>query len=167
MIKKGYYDLNLIDNFHKNIDYKIHENPTSGFLCTDLEDNNRYNKENINVYISRDIPIEIKSFFQKNFSWLYNHEFSVQLMKPGMILPIHSDRYSFYKAKYKVEIDDIERVIVFLDNWSIGHLLHIDNIQVQEWIIGDWVSWQGNRPHLAANLGHTNRYTLQITGTKK
>jgi len=167
MIKKGYLDLNFLKNFHENIDYEIHENPNSGFSCIDLKDNNRYIKENLNVYVSRNIPLQIISFFKEQFSWLDNHEFSVQLMKPGMILPLHSDRYTFYKKKYKIDINKIERVIVFLGDWSIGHLLHIDTIQVQKWLAGNWVSWQGDTHHLAANLGHKNRYTLQITGTKK
>ena len=33
-----------------------------------------------------------------------------------------------------------------------------------EWAAGETVIWQNNTQHLAANMGMTDRYTLQITG---
>ena len=29
---------------------------------------------------------------------------------------------------------------------------------------GDYVMWKNDVPHMAANLGRENRYTMQITG---
>jgi len=31
---------------------------------------------------------------------------------------------------------------------------------------GDWISWNYDTPHMAANIGTEPRYTLQITGHK-
>jgi hypothetical protein len=89
-------------------------------------------------------------------------------MTPGTILPIHKDTYSKYREVFNLdfEFDMIYRCIVFLENWSSGHYLEIDNNPIIKWKKGDYVMWKNDSPHIAANIGSTNRYTLQITGIK-
>ena len=58
----------------------------------------------------------------------------------------------------------IRRAIVFLEDWASGHYLEVDNEPVVKWSAGDVVVWEYDTPHLAANMGTTPRYTLQITG---
>ena len=55
--------------------------------------------------------------------------------------------------------------MVFLEDWRSGHIMEVDDQQLTGWKAGDWVGWRYDTPHLAANLGTTDRYTLQITGT--
>jgi len=31
------------------------------------------------------------------------------------------------------------------------------------WTKGEYIMWRGDTPHIAANVGSTNRYTMQIT----
>jgi hypothetical protein len=43
--------------------------------------------------------------------------------------------------------------------------LEIDGNPITKWSAGDWVGWNYDTQHLAANIGMTDRYTMQITGT--
>jgi len=53
---------------------------------------------------------------------------------------------------------------VFLDDWQSGHYFDVDDTPVLQWRAGEGVVWENHTPHSAANVGVTNRYTLQITG---
>lgn len=95
----------------------------------------------------------------KHFSW------SVYRMGPGTTLPNHSDLYSRFREIYRIDdVESIFRAVVFLEGWQSGHYFEIENHPVTEWQAGDCVVWQGSTKHLAANVGKTDRYTLQITG---
>lgn len=86
-------------------------------------------------------------------------------MDPGTILPWHQDTYKRYIEIFKLDNpQSIYRAIVFLEDWGSGHYLEIDDEPVVKWSAGDVVTWQYDTPHLAANMGYTPRYTLQITG---
>jgi hypothetical protein len=102
--------------------------------------------------------------FRNHFKWDH-FSWSVYRMGPGTTLPNHSDTYTRFKELYNI-IDDstIYRAIVLLGDWESGHYLEIDGRPIVNWIAGDTVIWQSDVPHLAANVGMTDRYTLQITG---
>ena len=86
-------------------------------------------------------------------------------MKPGKILPYHKDIYKRYIDYYKIlDPKTIHRAIVFLENWKPGHIFEIDGVPIINYQAGTFVIWQYDTPHMAANLGLCNRYTLQITG---
>lgn len=95
-----------------------------------------------------------------NFSW------SLYRMPPGTILPTHRDTYKRFREIHRLnDTATIVRVIVFLEDWQSGHYLEMDGFPVVNWRAGDWVCWGNDFPHMAANIGCTDRYTLQITGT--
>jgi hypothetical protein len=95
----------------------------------------------------------------KHFSW------SVYRMRPGTTLPEHSDTYAKFREIYDISDDvSIRRYVIFLENWDSGHYLEIDQTPLQPWLAGAAVFWHDSLPHLAANVGKTDRYTLQITG---
>ena len=95
----------------------------------------------------------------EHFSW------SVYRMNPGTVLPEHQDTYSRFRQIYKLDPGQpVARAIVFLEDWQSGHYLEMNGKPVVDWQAGDWVCWEGNFPHAAANVGKTPRYTLQITG---
>lgn len=104
---------------------------------------------------------KFRQFFPlTNFSW------SVYRMTPGCTLPEHGDTYAFFRRQHLLkDHDTIVRIIVFLEDWQSGHYLEMNQRPVVNWQKGDWVCWSNRFPHLAANVGKTNRYTLQITGT--
>jgi hypothetical protein len=99
-------------------------------------------------------------FLWKHFSW------SVYRMGPGCVLPNHSDTFARFRNLHKItDTHSIRRAVVFLEDWNSGHYFEIDGNPLVKWRAGDVVVWKFDTPHLAANMGETNRYTLQITGT--
>lgn len=86
-------------------------------------------------------------------------------MRPGDVLPEHSDTYERFCFLHDIkDIAEIKRFVVFLEDWQSGHYFEIQGVPVVGWKAGTWVSWKGSTPHLAANMGQTMRYTLQLTG---
>ena len=88
-------------------------------------------------------------------------------MRPGVIIPIHIDKFSVYKKKLFNIKDDkkISAAVIFLEGWATGHIFQIENKLFSSWSRGDYVLWDELTPHMAANLGTTDRYTAQITFT--
>lgn len=100
-----------------------------------------------------------KHFQVGHLSW------SVYRMRPGCVLPEHSDTYNKFRQLYNLsDTTTIVRSIVFLEEWQSGHYLELNKKPLTGWRAGDWVTWSGDFPHLAANVGKTDRYTLQLTG---
>jgi hypothetical protein len=98
-------------------------------------------------------------FDLRHFSW------SVYRMGPGTVLPLHKDTYKKFKQVHELPSNEqILRIIVFLEDWQSGHYLEMNGTPVVQWRCGEWVAWRDQFPHLAANMGDTNRYTLQLTG---
>jgi hypothetical protein len=95
----------------------------------------------------------------EHFSW------SVYRMGPGTVLPNHSDLYLKFREVYNItDPTKIFRAIVFLEDWQSGHYSEIDGTPIVGWRAGDTVAWRWDTLHAAANVGYTDRYTLQITG---
>jgi len=87
-------------------------------------------------------------------------------MMPGTILPTHSDLYKKYIDIFKLQGQEqtIRRAVVFLEDWRPGHYAEYNDQPFVNWSAGWTIEWQYNAPHMAANMGLTPRYTLQITG---
>jgi hypothetical protein len=87
-------------------------------------------------------------------------------MMPGTILPTHSDTYNRYIKLFDLRGEElmVRRAIVFLEDWRPGHYAEYMDVPYTQWRAGDTVEWQYDTPHMAANMGFTPRYTLQITG---
>lgn len=82
------------------------------------------------------------------------------------ILPVHQDTYKRYVELFNLQDKKhtIRRAIVFLEDWASGHYLELKGIPITGWRRGFTVIWAYDAPHMAANIGLTPRYTLQITG---
>jgi len=89
-------------------------------------------------------------------------------MDCGTIMPTHQDHYMKYVSVFNLEGKEhtIHRAIVFLEDWASGHYFEGQGVPYTQWQAGDVAEWQYDVPHMAANLGPTPRYTLQITGHK-
>jgi hypothetical protein len=87
-------------------------------------------------------------------------------MGPGTILPTHGDLYKRYIELFNLAGREhtIRRAIVFLEPWHSGHYFEGYGVPLAPWTAGQVVEWTYDAPHLAANMGITPRYTLQITG---
>lgn len=162
---KGHLDIRPLGAWHQDLIYEAHYNPSSGYGMIDANDNQRYDPKVTLAHIARQIDPAIKTFFFDSFAFLDHPLICVQKMLPGMILPTHIDHYSYFKSNHKVsDINCIMRIIVFLEDWQSGHISEVDGVPNTLWRCGDWISWFGQTPHMAANIGSTDRYSLQITG---
>ena len=90
-------------------------------------------------------------------------------MKLLDLQPLHQDHYIAYKKiiNYQGDGSDIWRAVIFLEDWKSGHYIEVEGCPILNWNKGDWVQWRYDTPHMAANLGIEDRYTVQITGIKK
>ena len=87
-------------------------------------------------------------------------------MKTGTVMPVHEDRYKRYTELFDLKGREhlIRRALVLLEDWKPGHYLEILSNPMVNWKAGDVVQWDYDTPHMAANIGLEDRYTLQITG---
>lgn len=87
-------------------------------------------------------------------------------MSTGTVLPTHQDRYVRYIDLHGLlgREHTIRRAIVFLEDWQPGHYAEYEGQAFVNWKAGAVIEWNYDAPHMAANLGATPRYTLQITG---
>jgi hypothetical protein len=90
---------------------------------------------------------------------------SYYCMEPGDNLPYHNDLYSKYIELYNLEDrkQSIVRYIFCVEDRKYGHILEV-NGSIVDWKAGDYVVWRYDTPHMAANLGSENRFTIQLTG---
>ena len=123
----------------------------------------RYEKYTGEIIDFKDLPDWVMPIASS--TGLSNIGASLYKMSPGCILPTHGDTYSLYKKFHDITHNRIMRIVVFLEDWQSGHYLEVDGKPITEWVAGNWIAWDNNTEHLAANLGITDRYTMQITGT--
>jgi hypothetical protein len=91
---------------------------------------------------------------------------SYYIMTSGTVMPVHQDRYVKYVKLFGLEGQEynIRRALVMLEDWQSGHYLEVQGDPVVKWRAGTVIEWIYDVPHMAANIGLENRYTLQITG---
>lgn len=87
-------------------------------------------------------------------------------MPTGTVLPTHSDLYLRYIKIHALHDQQtrIHRAVVFLQDWQSGHYAEYQGKPFVNWRAGDVVQWRYDVEHMAANLGPSPRYTLQVTG---
>jgi hypothetical protein len=87
-------------------------------------------------------------------------------MRTGTVIPVHSDLYKRYIELFDLQGQEhtIRRALLLLEDWCPGHYLEVNGRPYVNWQAGDTVEWVYNTPHMAANIGLQDRYTLQITG---
>ena len=114
----------------------------------------------------------LPSWHDKILEWI-NDEFELKdvgccyyRMGTNDIIPDHSDAYNVYTEKFNCKIEDVHKILVFLEDWKSGHYFEVEGKPFIEWKAGDWAMWIGDTRHFAANIGTEYRYTLQITGHK-
>lgn len=87
-------------------------------------------------------------------------------MTSGTVMPVHRDLYKKYVEVFGLQGREhsIRRALVLLEDWRPGHYLEVDGRPFVDWKAGTTVEWTYDTPHMAANIGLEDRYTLQITG---
>lgn len=89
-------------------------------------------------------------------------------MRTGTVMPEHQDLYRRYIEVFNLQGQEetINRALVLLEDWKSGHYLEVNGVPIVNWKAGQVVEWTYDTPHMAANIGLADRYTLQITGHK-
>ena len=87
-------------------------------------------------------------------------------MSTGTVMPVHRDLYKRYIELFNLQGRErsIRRALVLLEDWKPGHYLEVDGVPYVNWKAGQTSEWVYDAPHMAANIGLEDRYTLQITG---
>jgi hypothetical protein len=87
-------------------------------------------------------------------------------MPTGTTLPVHSDLYKKYIEIFNLQGQEqtIRRALIMLEDWKSGHYLEVQGVPYTGWSAGQVIEWNYDTPHMAANIGLEDRYTLQITG---
>lgn len=87
-------------------------------------------------------------------------------MRTGTVMPVHQDLYKRYVSVFNLQGQETKicRAIVFLEDWKPGHYSEVNGCPHVGYRAGHTVEWQYDVPHMAANIGLEDRYTLQITG---
>lgn len=87
-------------------------------------------------------------------------------MPTGTVMPVHSDLYKRYIEIFNLQGQEhtIRRALLLLEDWSSGHYLEVNGKPYVNWLAGKTVEWIYDVPHMAANIGLEDRYSLQITG---
>lgn len=87
-------------------------------------------------------------------------------MRTGTVMPAHSDLYRRYIDIFNLQGQEhtIHRALILLEDWKPGHYLEVMGDPFVGWQAGQVVEWGYDVPHMAANIGLEDRYTLQITG---
>jgi hypothetical protein len=87
-------------------------------------------------------------------------------MTTGTVMPVHSDLYKKYIERFNLQGQEetVCRALVMLEDWKPGHYLEVQGIPYVGWKAGQVVEWTYDTPHMAANIGLEDRYTLQVTG---
>ena len=120
---------------------------------------------NVGAFINNNVNEHFHKIVKK-FK-IQNPVLALNKMIPGQILPFHTDRYSTYSKNNKIKNKkNIIRIIVFLQDTKPGHQLWIED-KMCIGSAGSYFGWEYGIKHMAANLGETNRYTLQITGIRE
>jgi len=111
------------------------------------------------------IPDDVDKVFGYvlNYFDLNDSVYAFAKYTPGMILPWHKDNYPTYAKNKSAEVKRIVRIMIFLQDPLPGHQLWIED-KFCSGSKGSWFSWQGDTKHMAANLGESDRYVIQLTG---
>jgi hypothetical protein len=163
------FKMDIVDDSFKSLDYEIE--PFNSPLEVDLWISQGYGNKFTGAMcdMRKPQPTWVSDFVEhfEILGWK-NVGTSFYRMDTGTVLPLHSDTYKRYIALHNLQGNEssIHRAIIFLEDWASGHYLEINGRGITNWTAGDVYTWNYDAPHMAANLGLTPRYTLQITGHK-
>ena len=125
--------------------------------------------EKINVFKYHDYnPMpECIDYIKSNFNMYENVSISINLFNPSQYLPYHVDNYDHYLKMYDIQIENIVRGIIMLEESVPGQIFHIEDDCFGKWDAGTTFLWDYNIPHSFYNLSTKKRYAIQVTATKK
>lgn len=82
---------------------------------------------------------------------------------PDVILPTHKDEFYTLRQTHDVSIDECYRYLVFLEDWTFGHLVGFDDKIISDWVAGDVWKFTGHEMHFGVNASNVCFHTAQIS----
>tara|TARA_B100000424_G_scaffold253660_1_gene231013 strand:- start:2365 stop:2871 length:507 start_codon:yes stop_codon:yes gene_type:complete len=95
---------------------------------------------------------------------LQNCGFTFYKMSTNDIMPRHKDHFNMYQSLFNVDKSKVWRAVIVLQDWEPGHYFDIEDRAIVNYKKGEFVLFDAFCSHSAANLGLSDRFTLQITG---
>lgn len=91
------------------------------------------------------------------------------LQPPGNVITLHRDTFFQINKKYPKDKRIKVRANIYLQDWEVGHIIQYRDLNFEwknstHWKQGDGFLWDSDVMHIGANIGLTNKYTLQISG---
>jgi len=75
---------------------------------------------------------------------------------------VHTDNFYKLRTQHSVDIDNCLRYLVFLKDWTLGHAVEFEEINITRWKIGDVWVFDSKSKHWASNASNINFLTCQI-----
>lgn len=161
MINFGKVDINLSQDELYNVTFESCE------ACYRQYDKleKYYNEHNSKVWqIFETSPPWIHDLSKKIPQDFKHSVVSMIRIDPGNTIPNHLDMY--YKLREEFGDGDINRFLIFLEDWKRGHYFEVQDQPFVKWKAGDWVSFGPKDWHLAGNMGDEPLYCAQVTTLK-
>ena len=87
---------------------------------------------------------------------------------PGNVMTCHRDPFDLLFDQFPNRTEPKVRAYIFLEDYKLGHIVqYVLNDKVEtslHWKAGDGLIWDSDVPHLTANVGLQDKYTMQVTG---
>jgi len=107
---------------------------------------------------------ELPESYNQFYSKLKINEGSMSMicLAPGQVIPIHTDKFYKLREKTNADISQCLRYLIFLEDWTFGHIAEFQECCITKWNKGDVWVFDYKSPHWAANASSTNFITCQV-----
>jgi hypothetical protein len=83
-------------------------------------------------------------------------------VRPSNTIPVHQDKFFKLRSKHNVDISNCVRYLIFLQDWTLGHIAEFEDFALPRWKKGDIWKFDHTARHYAANASNENFITCQI-----
>jgi hypothetical protein len=83
-------------------------------------------------------------------------------IEPGQSIPVHTDAFYKFRIENDIDISQCIRYLIFLQDWSFGHVVEFEELSLTKWKCGDVWVFDHNSKHFASNASNTDFITCQV-----
>lgn len=113
-----------------------------------------------------DLEFDLSAILEKIGSTNGSYTLNFMKIPAGRLIPWHCDTYGYAIKKFNVpndRITQIQRTIVFMQDWSFGQVVQFGDSMLSHWKAGELYTWQHEAWHGLANFGNQDVVIMQIT----
>jgi len=154
-----------IENFWQE-DLKNHSYArTVPFVARNFDhlDRNYYNRDHLLQSFNDELPCADR--FEQVLN-VKNSSVSWTCILPNTILPTHRDTFYTLRQQHNVEIDQCFRYLIFLEDWSFGHIAVFENNIITNWKAGNVWIFDSEELHYAVNASNVPFHSCQVSTFK-